>query len=297
MTIVRVQHIGIAVKDFQGTLNKFEKVFGLKARDFRDDQGKGYQHDSRILLGNDCWIHIVHNWDPNSRVYQFVENVGEGLEHIALETNDIESDVQRIRDMGVPIFQDKIFDANDGYEAFVYPDDGIGFTVELIQPHTTSWTYADDVGEESVSDKMGLLRLHHIGVGVNDLNSACERFEKLFGLPARDFRDDQGQGMQLDARVLLGNECWLHIVQNWNPGSRVHKFLQERGQELEHIALQTNTIENDIGYINENNVPIFQDKIFDANDGYEAFVYPDDGVTFTVELIQPHATSWAYPED
>ena len=40
MTIVRVQHIGIAVKDFQGTLNKFEKVFGLKARDFRDDQGK-----------------------------------------------------------------------------------------------------------------------------------------------------------------------------------------------------------------------------------------------------------------
>ena len=41
MTIVRVQHIGIAVKDFQGTLNKFEKVYGLKARDFRDDQGKG----------------------------------------------------------------------------------------------------------------------------------------------------------------------------------------------------------------------------------------------------------------
>ena len=75
MTIVRVQHIGIAVKDFQGTLNKFEKVYGLKARDFRDDQGKGMQHDSRILLGNDCWIHIVHNWDPNSRVYQFVENV------------------------------------------------------------------------------------------------------------------------------------------------------------------------------------------------------------------------------
>ena len=96
MTIVRVQHIGIAVKDFQTTLNKFEKVFGLKARDFRDDQGKGMQYDSRILLGNDCWIHIVHNWDPNSRVYQFVENVGEGLEHIALETDDIETDVQRI---------------------------------------------------------------------------------------------------------------------------------------------------------------------------------------------------------
>ena len=73
MTIIRVQHIGIAVRDFQGTLDKFEKVYGLSSRDFRDDQGKGYQHDSRILLGNDCWIHVVHNWDPNSRVYQFME--------------------------------------------------------------------------------------------------------------------------------------------------------------------------------------------------------------------------------
>ena len=167
----------------------------------------------------------------------------------------------------------------------------------MIQPHATSWTYPEDVGQEAISDTMGLLRLHHIGVGVDDLKSACERFENLFGLPARDFRDDQGQGMQLDARVLLGNECWLHIVQNWNPESRVNKFLQERGQELEHLALQTDTIENDIEYLNETGIPIYQDKIFDANDGYEAFVYPDDGVTFTIELIQPHAHSWDYPEE
>ena len=297
MTIIRVQHIGIAVRDFQGTLDKFEKVYGLSSRDFRDDQGKGYQHDSRILLGNDCWIHVVHNWDPNSRVYQFMEKHGEGLEHIALETDDIEADVKRIRDMGIPIFQDKIFDANDGYEAFVYPDDAIGFTIELIQPHDTSWVYPDDVGDEPISNKMGLVRLHHIGVGVDDLQVACDHFEKLFDMPARDFRDDQGQGMQLDARVLLGNECWLHIVQNWNSESRVNKFFQERGPELEHLALQTTTIEEDVQYLKDNAIPVFQDKIFDANDGYEAFVYPDDGVTFTIELIQPHEHSWAYPED
>ena len=144
---------------------------------------------------------------------------------------------------------------------------------------------------------MTIVRVQHIGIAVKDFQGTLNKFEKVYGLKARDFRDDQGQGMQLDARVLLGNECWLHIVQNWNPESRVNKFLQERGQELEHLALQTDTIENDIRYLNENNIPIYQDKIFDANDGYEAFVYPDDGVGFTIELIQPHAHSWAYPED
>jgi len=297
MAIVRLQHIGIATRNFRAACDRFEQIFGLKARDFRDDQGQGMQHDARILLGNDCWLHLVYNWNPESRVCQFFERYGEQLEHIALETDDIEADVQRLRDHGVPIYQDKIFNANDGYEAFVYPDDAIGFTVELIQPHQASWSYPADARGTPVSDKMGLIRLQHIGVAVRDLQKAGERFEQLFGLKARDFRNDQGQGMQLDARVLLGNQCWLHLVQNWNPESRVYQFLEKYGQILEHIALQTETIEQDAQHLKATGVPIFNDKIFDANDGYEAFVYPRDGVGFTVELIQPHPASWTYPED
>ena len=297
MTIFRLQHFGIVVEDIEAAQEKFERIFGLKAQDFRDDQGKGKQYDSRILLGNDCWLHIVQNWNPESRVNRFLRAHGEGLEHIALETDDIEADVAHLKEIGVPIFEDKIFDANDGYEAFVYPEDGIGFTVELIQPHDHSWGYPEDARGKPVSDKMGFIRLQHIGIGVSDLQAACERFEQLFGLGCRDFRDDQGKGMQYDARILLGNECWLHLVQNWNPEARVNQFHRKHGQRLEHIALQTTTIEQDVSYLREIGVPLYQDRIFDADDGYEAFVYPDDGVNFTVELIQPQEGSWGYPEE
>jgi methylmalonyl-CoA/ethylmalonyl-CoA epimerase len=297
MAIIRVQHIGIAVNDMQAACDGFEKLFGLKSRDFRDDQGKGMQYDSRILLGNECWLHVVQNWNPESRVYQFLEQHGEGLEHIALETDDIEADVQHLRELNVPIFQDKIFDAQDGFEAFVYPDQTPGLTVELIQPHATSWTYPQDALGSPVSSKMGIIKLQHIGLGVNDCRAACERFEELFGLKARDFRDDQGKGMQYDARILLGNECWLHIVQNWNPEARVYQFVERHGEGLEHIALKTDSIEADVQYLRELNVPVYQDKIFDAADGFEAFVYPDQTRGVTVELIQPHPTSWTYPEE
>lgn len=297
MAIIRLQHLGISVRRYTESLQQLKNVFGLTARDFRTDQGKGFQHDARVLLGNDCWLHVVHNWNPESRVYQFHEQYGGQLEHIALETDDIEADVQHLRDLGVPIWQDRILDANDGYEAFVYPGDGIGFTVELIQPHAHSWGYPNDARNQPVSDKMGIVRLQHIGVAVADLNAACERFEQLFGLRARDFRNDQGQGMQLDARILLGNECWLHLVQNWNPESRVNRFHAQYGQILEHIALETVSIEEDVAYLRSQGIPIWRDHILNANDGYEAFVYPDDGVGFTVELIQPHAHSWGYPTD
>jgi methylmalonyl-CoA/ethylmalonyl-CoA epimerase len=141
MAIVRFQHAGLAVGDLGAACERFERLFGLEARDFRDDQGGGMQYDARILLGNQCWLHVVQNWNPESRVYRFMEEHGEGLEHIALETDDIEADVQHLRDIGVPVYRDKIFDAQDGFEAFVYPDQTLGVTVELIQPHPTSWTY------------------------------------------------------------------------------------------------------------------------------------------------------------
>jgi 4-hydroxyphenylpyruvate dioxygenase-like putative hemolysin len=295
MAIIRVQHIGLAVRDMHATCERFDRLFGLKCQDFRDDQGRGMQYDSRILLGNDCWLHVVQNWNPEARVYQFLERQGEGLEHIALESDDIEADVQRVRDAGVPLYQDKVFDAPDGYEAFVYPEYNSGITVELIQPHATSWNYPQQTGP--VSDKMGLIRLQHIGVVVQDQGAACQLFEKLFGLGCRDFRDDQGKGMQYDSRILLGNECWLHVVQNWNPESRVSKFLAEKGEGLEHLALQTTSIEADVQHLRDIDVPVFQDKVFDANDGYESFVYGQHNSGVTVELIQPHAHSWDYPAD
>ncbi|NIP34763.1 MAG: hypothetical protein GWO27_07790, partial [Thermoplasmata archaeon] len=175
----------------------------------------GFQLDARILLGNECWLHLVQNWNPESRVNRFLREKGEGLEHIAIETDDIEGDVAHLREIGVPIYQDRIFDANDGYEAFVYPDQLPGLTIELIQSHERAWVYPEDAIDQPLSNDMSLLRLHHLGLVVEDLQQACDRFERLFGLKARDFRNDQGRGFQLDARILFPNQTWLHLVQNW----------------------------------------------------------------------------------
>jgi 4-hydroxyphenylpyruvate dioxygenase-like putative hemolysin len=297
MAFLRVQHIGVCVHDLKDACARFERIFGLVARDFRDDQGGGSQLDARILLGNECWLHLVQNWNPESRVSRFLREKGEGLEHIAIETDDIEGDAARLRKAGVPIFEDRIFDANDGFEAFVYPDQLPGLTIELIQSHDRAWVYPPDAAGQPLSGEMRLLRLHHLGLVVEDLHQACGQFERLFGLKARDFRNDQGKGFQLDARILFPNQTWLHLVQNWNPESRVNRFLNSRGEGLDHIALQTADIEGDVAHLRSRGVPFFEDTIFDANDGFEAFVYPDQLPGMTVELIQPHAHSWAFPED
>jgi len=90
---------------------------------------------------------------------------------------------------------------------------------------------------------MAIVRLQHIGMVTRRFPEKFRRFEEYFGLRPRDFRDNQGKGLQLDARIPSGNRCWLHLVQNWDPESRVNRFLRSRGEALEHIALQTRSIE------------------------------------------------------
>jgi catechol 2,3-dioxygenase-like lactoylglutathione lyase family enzyme len=266
MSVLRVQHIGVAVEDYAATCARLERM-GLVPRDFRNDQGKGFQHDSRILLGNDCWLHLVHNWNPESRVFRFLESRGQGLEHIALETDDIEAGVERLRSAGVPIFEDRIIDANDGYEAFVFPDDAIGFTVELIQPHPASWGYPDEARGRPLSEKLGIARLRSVVAVVRDRDTACSRFERLFGLGADAIRLEDGREV---ASIALGN-CSLLVVAGADP-PRVP-------EGLERLALVTPTLAQDLEFLRAAGVPLRE-----GDGGRRARVDAGFGLGFTLEL-------------
>jgi len=249
MAIIRLQHIGTAVGDFDLVTRSLQRL-GLPTRDFRNDQGRGFQHDSRVLLGNECWLHVVHNWNPEARVNQFLHREGEGLEHLALESDDIESDVERVRALGVPLFEDKIFDANDGYEAFVFPDDGIGFTVELIQPHVKSWAYPDDARGEPVSAELGVVRTHAVRAAVDDVDAATGRFEQLFGLAAKD------------GSIPLGNAVL-----------ELHQKSERVG--LDRLSLTSTSVEHDLEFLRSVDARFRDERSFDSEFGFEFELRPE----------------------
>lgn len=184
--ILRLQHIGTAHRSHASAAERLGRI-GLPPAELRTDQGRGFQLDSRVLLGNECWLHVVHNWNPEARVCRYLRSVGEGLEHIAIEVSDIEQAVERVR-RSAPVFEDTIFRAADGFEAFVAPEDAAGFTVELIQPHATSWNWPDPPPSR-VSPLLAVTRLAEVVAEAPDPAAAGERFEVLFGAAARPAGD------------------------------------------------------------------------------------------------------------
>ena len=253
MAIIRLQHVGIVVRDFSKVCQCFEDALGMRPRDFRDDQSEGKQHDSRVLLGNECWIHVVYNWHPEKRPYLYLQEYGEGLEHIALESDDIEADVERIRRLGVPIFRNEILNANDGFEAFVYPEDGIGFTVELIQPHKTSWTYPEDAEGAPVSSKLGVFSASRLTALVADVETSCQRFEELFGLSSRD------------GCIQLGDNACLELAADSGP--------RPRNLGLHKIEFNTATLRSDLETLRSQSVTVGKEGLLS-----------DCGVGFPIQL-------------
>ena len=292
--IIRLQHVGLAIENLEAFSERWDQLLGLRPGELRRNQGKGFQFDARIMFPNQCWLHVVQNWNPESRVNRFLRSQGEGLEHLAFETDDIEADVARLRELGVPIFQDTIFNAADGFEAFVYPGDAIGFTVELIQPHTSSWNFnASNLTNNNVGG------LQHIGVAVGDVRKAAERLEMLFGLVADDLRTDQHHGDQLDMKVDMGNDrLWLHLVQPTVQNHRVSTFLNQYGEGLEHLCIEVADIRKAVYLPKTAGFALEQSKIYlDRPDGFEAFLEAKDTYGVTIELIEPYPTSRGYRQN
>lgn len=278
MAILRLQHVGMAVRDLKAACDMFEQLFGLSARDYRNDQGRGMQLDSRILLGNQVWLHLVQNWNPEARVNQFLTKHGPGLEHVSLETDSIEADVQHLRDLGVPIYMDKIFNAPDGFEAFIYPDQTLCTTVELIQPHTTSWGYPDVAGP--VSSKLGITALQHVGIAVRDAQAVRERWAQLFGLQSAESENAN------EVRIPLGNSCWLQMIQDENAASPTAQFLAKHGAGLEHIALTTHTLDSDVQHLRAAGARVSSPALLEQGNGLETRIRESDALGMAVELVQ-----------
>lgn len=147
--VLGLQHIGTATLDLQAASKAFQRLFDLHPAPV--------EHAKHLSFapGNDFfWLDVAEGRKGESdRVGMFLENRGEGLEHLCLEVEDIREAVRRVTRAGALIHENKIYtNRPNGLEAFVYPEHTTGVTVELIEPHPTSPGYRERLGRRGRPD-------------------------------------------------------------------------------------------------------------------------------------------------
>jgi methylmalonyl-CoA epimerase len=97
--IKRLNHVGVIVHNLDDTLKIYEKIFGLKPTTVKTAM-EGKARVAFIPVG-DGEIELIQPLDPNMPQSKFLQTRGQGIHHISLSTDNIESEVDRMRKEGV----------------------------------------------------------------------------------------------------------------------------------------------------------------------------------------------------
>jgi methylmalonyl-CoA epimerase len=87
---------------------------------------------------------------------------------------------------------------------------------------------------------MALRGIHHLGVAVDDLDGAVERYVRLFGAVVEHRATVPDQGVE--ACSLLVGDGRVELLRPLGPDTPVGKFLAKRGPGMHHVAYEVDDV-------------------------------------------------------
>lgn len=130
-----------------------------------------------------------------------------------------------------------------------------------------------------------LEKIDHIGIAVRDLEQSLKLYRDLFGLPLAGVEEVAEQKVKT-AFFPLG-ESKLELLQSTDPGGAVAKFIEARGEGIQHIAFRVSNLEEKLAQLKEQGVRLIDEKPRRGAGGAKiAFLHPRSTGGILMELCE-----------
>ena len=126
---MKIDHVAIAVNNVDEAAKEYQQALGIKEVEFETVESEGVR--VAILHLKDSRIELMEPTREDSPIKKFLTSRGEGLHHIAFETDGIEDEVTRMKGCGVR-FLGEIRPGSRGTKVtFIHPKSLHGVLAEL----------------------------------------------------------------------------------------------------------------------------------------------------------------------
>ncbi len=128
----KIDHVGIAVKDLNTTTKIFEKIFNTKTSSIEVVESEKIK--TTFLKIGESKIELLEDLKEDGVINRFITKKGEGIHHLAIEVDNILTEIKRLQEEGFSIINSNPSEgANGKLISFLHPKETAGVLIELCQ--------------------------------------------------------------------------------------------------------------------------------------------------------------------
>jgi methylmalonyl-CoA/ethylmalonyl-CoA epimerase len=132
MKVLKVDHIGVAVKSIDATKQLYSGLFGLT------HTGNEIVAEQKVTTAffpiGDTEIELLESTSPEGPIAKYLEKKGEGIQHIAFRVENLEEALAELKAKGIQLIDEKPRRGAGGAKiAFLHPKSTFGVLIELCE--------------------------------------------------------------------------------------------------------------------------------------------------------------------
>ena len=130
----RVDHIAIIVRNIEQALFFYQDTLGIMPGEIKEVPTEQVRIAFLPMGGPDgSEIELIEPTSTDSSLTKFLEKRGEGLHHICLEVDDIDTALVELQEKGTPVLDKQPRIAAEGRAIFIHPRAANGVLLELVE--------------------------------------------------------------------------------------------------------------------------------------------------------------------
>jgi methylmalonyl-CoA/ethylmalonyl-CoA epimerase len=132
MNVTNIEHIGIAVKNLEESINFYESVLGLKC--YSIEEVKDQKVKTAFFMIGQTKIELLETTEPDGPIGKFIEKKGEGIHHIAFAVNNLQKALDEIEYKDIKLIDKHPRKGAERLDiAFLHPKSAFGTLIELCE--------------------------------------------------------------------------------------------------------------------------------------------------------------------
>jgi len=130
--ILKIDHVGIAVKSIDAGKNFWADTLGLEF------EGTETVAEQKVITAffpvGESEVELLESTAPDGPIAKYLEKKGQGIQHVAFRVEDIEAALNELKEKGVRLIDEKPrIGAGGARIAFLHPKSTNGVLVELCE--------------------------------------------------------------------------------------------------------------------------------------------------------------------